>query len=50
MDSLPGLPLSKESGISLLIANNVTVGIGINEASIARNARFEIVWVSFTES
>ncbi|THH19962.1 hypothetical protein EW146_g1322 [Bondarzewia mesenterica] len=43
---LPGPPLSKESGISLLLAHNVTVGIGVVESSSAVNARFDAAWAA----
>ncbi|KAI0311415.1 composite domain of metallo-dependent hydrolase [Amylostereum chailletii] len=43
---LPGPPLTKESEISLLLAHNVTVGVGVVEAWDARNARFDIAWAA----
>lgn len=42
---LPGHPLSEESSIEVLLKHNVTVGIGIQEAWNARNARFDAGWV-----
>ncbi len=34
--------------MQVLIKNNVTVGIGIQEAWSARNTRFDIAWVRYT--
>ena len=42
---LPGPPLSKETEIALFLAHNVTVGIGVQDASSARNTRFDVGWV-----
>ncbi len=43
--SLPGPPLSEQNAVALLIANNVTVGIGIEEQWSARSTRFDVAWV-----
>lgn len=43
--SLPGPPLTQDSTLSLLIANNVTVGLGVEEPWEAKNARFDLAWV-----
>ncbi|THH01236.1 hypothetical protein EW145_g6949 [Phellinidium pouzarii] len=43
---LPGPPLTRDSAISLLLAHNVTVGIGIEEAWSARNTRFDAAWAA----
>ncbi|EJD04405.1 composite domain of metallo-dependent hydrolase [Fomitiporia mediterranea MF3/22] len=43
---LPGPPITKDSAISLLLAHNVTVGIGIEEPWSARNTRFDIAWAA----
>lgn len=43
---LPGLPLSKEGAVPALLANNVTVGLGIKESWQARNAWFDAAWVA----
>lgn len=49
--SLPGPPLSQDSALTVLLAANVTVGIGIpgpstaGMSSTARNARFDLAWV-----
>lgn len=43
--SLPGPPLSKLTSVTTLLAANVTVGLGVEEAWNARNTRFEIGWV-----
>ena len=45
VSSLPGHPLSEKSSVEVLVKNNVTVGIGIQEAWAARNTRFDIAWV-----
>ncbi|THH04772.1 hypothetical protein EW145_g5277 [Phellinidium pouzarii] len=47
---LPGLPLTKDSAISLLLAHNVTVGIGITEPSTARHTRFDVAWAALDAS
>ncbi|KAH8116645.1 composite domain of metallo-dependent hydrolase [Phellopilus nigrolimitatus] len=43
---LPGPPLTRDSAISLLLAHNVTVGIGIEESWSARNTRFDAAWAA----
>ncbi|OCH88859.1 carbohydrate esterase family 9 protein [Obba rivulosa] len=43
---MPGRPLSEQSSLALLLAHNVTVGIGIEEAWSARNTRFDIGWAA----
>ncbi len=43
--SLPGPPLSRLTSVTTLLAANVTVGLGVEEAWNARNTRFEIGWV-----
>ncbi|GLB37488.1 putative carbohydrate esterase family 9 protein [Lyophyllum shimeji] len=43
---LPGPPLTQQSAIAALHANNVTVGIGIVEAWSARNLRFDVGWAA----
>ncbi|KAI5118175.1 hypothetical protein M0805_008416 [Coniferiporia weirii] len=43
---LPGPPLTKDSAISLLLAHNVTVGIGIKDGWSARNTRFDAAWAA----
>ncbi|KAI0266870.1 carbohydrate esterase family 9 protein [Gloeopeniophorella convolvens] len=43
---LPGPPLSEDTEIALLLAHNVTVGIGIEEAWSARNTRFDVGWAA----
>lgn len=48
LQRLPGPPLSKDSEISLLVKNNVTVGIGCEGSWAARNARFDVGWVRST--
>jgi hypothetical protein len=45
--SLPGPPLTQESAVSILLAHNVVLGIGIEEQWSARNTRFELGWVSW---
>ncbi|PVF97469.1 hypothetical protein CPB86DRAFT_423305 [Serendipita vermifera] len=41
---LPGLPLSSRSAVRVLLANNVTVGLGIEQNFQAQNARFDAAW------
>ncbi|KAI8995511.1 carbohydrate esterase family 9 protein [Trametes punicea] len=43
---MPGPPLSETNAISALLAHNVTVGVGIVEAWMARNTRFDIAWAA----
>ncbi|TCD63037.1 hypothetical protein EIP91_006073 [Steccherinum ochraceum] len=43
---LPGLPLSEKSTVLELLAHNVTVAIGIQEAWSARNTRFDLAWIA----
>ncbi|KAJ7600764.1 carbohydrate esterase family 9 protein [Mycena floridula] len=43
---LPGPPLSKLSAISVLLQNNVTVAIGVDDKSQVRNTRFDVGWVA----
>ncbi|KAF7428612.1 hypothetical protein PC9H_007839 [Pleurotus ostreatus] len=43
---LPGPPLSKLTSVTTLLAANVTVGVGVEEAWNARNTRFEIGWAN----
>ncbi|KAH8116655.1 composite domain of metallo-dependent hydrolase [Phellopilus nigrolimitatus] len=43
---LPGPPLTRDSAISLLLAHNVTVGIGIEESWNAHNTRFDAAWAA----
>ncbi|THH28656.1 hypothetical protein EUX98_g5538 [Antrodiella citrinella] len=43
---LPGLPLSEKSSVLQLLAHNVTVGVGIQEAWSARNTRFDVGWIA----
>ena len=44
---MEGPPITKQSAAALLLAHNVTVGIGLtpDNAWNARNARFDIGWV-----
>ncbi|KZT52270.1 hypothetical protein CALCODRAFT_487269 [Calocera cornea HHB12733] len=44
MRTVPGVPLTDETNISLLLAHNVTVAIGAVHASLARNTRFDAIW------
>lgn len=46
LSRLPGPPLSKYSSISALLAQGVSVSIGVIGEFAARNTRFEIAWVS----
>lgn len=43
--SRPGPPLTHDSALGLLVASNVTVGLGVVEPWEARNARFDLAWV-----
>ncbi|KAH9935457.1 composite domain of metallo-dependent hydrolase [Fomitopsis serialis] len=43
---MPGLPLSETNAITALTGNNVTVGIGIEEAWQARNTRWDASWAA----
>lgn len=38
--------MSEDSSIQVLLKHNVTVGVGVIESWNARNARFDIGWVS----
>jgi hypothetical protein len=44
---LAGPPLTNDTNLVSLIENQVTVAIGVPEAWAARNARFDIAWVSW---
>ncbi|KAJ7116412.1 carbohydrate esterase family 9 protein [Mycena epipterygia] len=44
---LPGPPLTEHTAVSALMAQNVTVGLGVLEICDARNTRFDIVWASW---
>lgn len=50
ISSLPGPPLTQESTLSLLVANDVIVGLGVGEPWEARNARFDLAWVRSSHS
>ncbi|KAG5639405.1 hypothetical protein H0H81_002937 [Sphagnurus paluster] len=41
---LPGAPLTEQNAVAVLTANNVTVGLGVEEAWAARNLRFDVGW------
>jgi hypothetical protein len=41
---MPGPPLSPESNIAVLIKHNITVGLGVPEAWMARNTGFDLAW------
>ncbi|KZT28940.1 carbohydrate esterase family 9 protein [Neolentinus lepideus HHB14362 ss-1] len=43
---LPGPPLTQDSSVSLLLAHNVTVGLGVPENWAARNIRFDAAWAA----
>ncbi|KAI0670026.1 carbohydrate esterase family 9 protein [Trametes maxima] len=43
---LPGPPLSETNAVSVLLAHNVTVGVGVVEAWMARNTRLDIGWAA----
>ncbi|KAF8893820.1 hypothetical protein BD779DRAFT_1435509 [Infundibulicybe gibba] len=43
---LAGPPLTSKSAIAVLLAQNVTVGLGVEEQWSARNLRFDVAWAS----
>jgi imidazolonepropionase-like amidohydrolase len=43
---LPGPPLSKENAVSVLLAHNVTVGVGVVDSTSARSLRFDVGWAA----
>ncbi|KAI0778058.1 carbohydrate esterase family 9 protein [Trametes elegans] len=43
---LPGPPLSGTNAVATLLAHNVTVGVGVVEAWMARNTRLDIGWAA----
>ncbi|KAJ6468411.1 carbohydrate esterase family 9 protein [Mycena sanguinolenta] len=45
---LAGPPVTENTGVSTLMAHNVTVGLGVLEIWEARNTRFEVAWASLT--
>lgn len=45
---MPGPPLTETSAISILLSNNVTVGIGVKDAWSARSTRFDAAWVRYS--
>ncbi|KAL5495679.1 hypothetical protein ACEPAI_1142 [Sanghuangporus weigelae] len=47
---VPGPPITKDSAISLLLAHNITVGIGVEEAWSVRNTRFDVPWAALESS
>lgn len=47
---LPGPPLTNESTLVTLIDNGVKVGVGITEAWMAPNTRFDLSWVVATSN
>jgi hypothetical protein len=44
--SLPGLPLSQDNAIIHLLANDVTVGVGVRALHEVYTTRFDIGWVN----
>ena len=42
---LPGLPLTQQTSVAVLLEHNVTVGIGTTSSSDARNLPYDIAWV-----
>jgi hypothetical protein len=45
--SLPGPPLTNDTTLITLLEHGVIVGLGVRTAWEARNARFDVQWVSF---
>ncbi|KAI0367317.1 carbohydrate esterase family 9 protein [Pilatotrama ljubarskyi] len=43
---LPGPPLSERNALAELLVHNVTVAVGVTEAWMARNTRFDIAWAA----
>ncbi|KAI0635342.1 carbohydrate esterase family 9 protein [Trametes polyzona] len=43
---LPGPPLSERNALAELRAHNVTVAVGVNEAWMVRNTRFDVAWAA----
>jgi hypothetical protein len=43
---LPGPPISKDTALVVLLEHRVKVGLGVRLANAARNARFDVAWVS----
>ncbi|KAH9898533.1 carbohydrate esterase family 9 protein [Cubamyces lactineus] len=43
---MPGPPLSETNAVAVLLAHNVTVGVGVVEAWMARNTRLDIAWAA----
>ncbi|KAF9052269.1 hypothetical protein BDZ89DRAFT_1056627 [Hymenopellis radicata] len=43
---LPGIPLSQDSNIGVLLSHNVTVGVGSSAEWSVRNARFDVAWAA----
>ncbi|OBZ68120.1 hypothetical protein A0H81_11871 [Grifola frondosa] len=43
---LPGPPLTETNAIAVLLAHNVTVAIGVRDAWMARNTRFDAAWAA----
>ncbi|KAF8973204.1 carbohydrate esterase family 9 protein [Flammula alnicola] len=43
---LPGPPLTQENSVTALAAQNVTVGIGVEEQWGSRNLRFDVAWAA----
>ncbi|KAI0050216.1 hypothetical protein FA95DRAFT_1640562 [Auriscalpium vulgare] len=43
---LPGPPLSNETAITTLLANNVLLGIGTPDAAFAHQIRFDLAWAA----
>ncbi|KAJ8494882.1 hypothetical protein ONZ51_g2001 [Trametes cubensis] len=43
---MPGPPLSETNAVAILLAHNVTVGVGVVEAWMARNTRLDIAWAA----
>ncbi|EPS99813.1 hypothetical protein FOMPIDRAFT_1060582 [Fomitopsis schrenkii] len=44
---LPGLPLTQQTSIAVLLEHNVTVGIGTTSPSDARNLPYDVAWVAY---
>lgn len=49
MYSLPGPPLTNDTGLVTLLERGVTVGLGVRSAWEARNSGFDIQWVCLVQ-
>jgi hypothetical protein len=43
---MAGPPVTNDTAVVKLVRHGITVGLGVLEADQARNARFDLTWVS----